>query len=268
MSFQSRTRLHVLFGTLGIVSAMLLLGLWRSSKSTPKRPPDPMADVAWQRIAPRLEQADREGIQSGEHHLLNINEFFAQKQQFTTAFAEDVLGWSGKWAFVKGKLTGDDGRSHQEFLRKAFERHIFTNHDLQQLLQSTIAGYVSELDGQESAALVAIRADLSEQDLPSLRSVAAFRSEAAFAEAFKSTLAEVVPIVGRDLNVTVAREIGVWVGSEIATAVTIRTTSALATRLGISSGILGTGAASGVVTFGVGLGVGFVVDAAVDWMMR
>src|SRR5262249_54300099 len=43
---------------------------------------------------------------------------------------------------------------------------------------------------------------------------------------------------------------------------------AVAVRLGVSGGILGTGAASGVATLGVGLVVGFLVDGAVDWTMR
>ena len=79
---------------------------------------------------------------------------------------------------------------------------------------------------------------------------------------------QVIPVVGRDLKITVGREAVVWVGSDIAAMVTVRIGSAVAVRLGISDGILGTGAASGVAMLGVGVVVGFLVDGAVDWTMK
>jgi hypothetical protein len=268
MVFQERSRIQIALGTVGILSAMVLLILLRSANSTAPRPLDPVAQRAWDKIAPRLRDADQNGIQSVEQQLLRIRDFFDQKILHTSVFAEDALSWSGKWAFIKGKFTGDDGRSHQEFLRQAFERHFFTNDDLQQLLQATVAGFLSELEGQDSAVLVSIRADLSEQDFPAIRSLSAFQSEEAFSRGYRSMLAEVIPIVSRDMQITVGREIGVWVSTEVATAVTIRVGSAVAARLGISAGILSSGAVSGAATLGAGLAVGLIVDGAVDRLMR
>jgi hypothetical protein len=44
--------------------------------------------------------------------------------------------------------------------------------------------------------------------------------------------------------------------------------ASLATELGISGGILGTGAYSGAMTFGVGLVAGILVDMTLDWLIR
>jgi hypothetical protein len=274
MTTESRNRHLMWVGTAGVVCAMALLFAFRAFKT---RGPDPAFDLkragpaaerAWQRIAPRLAEADQEGLRSADRHLDDIRNFFAYHRQNTAAFAEEVLGWKGKWEFVRGQFSGNGGKTHQEYLRSAFERHFFRNQDLEQFMQGMIAAYVSELEGHESAVLVAIRADLSEHDLPVVRSMAVLGSDGTLASAYQQMLADVVPIVSRDLKMTIGREAVTWVGSEIATAVTIRVGAALATRLGISSGILGTGAASTAATFGIGLGVGFLVDAGVDWALK
>ena len=267
-AFHSLRGTKAILLTLGVLGGMVAVAFYRSSGPPNAASLDPAQAQVWEKIAPRLRQADSDSAQAGEQNLQRIKDFFAENQQRTGAFADAVLGWGGKWTFVKGKFFGDDGKGHQEFLRKTFEQHLFTNRDLQKLLQVTVAGYLSELEGQENALLVAIRADMSEQEIPAVRSLAALHSDEAFQDAYRKTLAEVVPVVSRDLKITVGREAAVWVGSEIAAAVTVRIGSAVAVRLGVSGGILGTGAASGVATLGVGLVVGFVVDGAVDWIMR
>jgi hypothetical protein len=254
--------------TLGVLGGIMAFALFRSSGMPEAVPLDPAQAQVWDKIAPRLQQADNDGAQAGEQRFQRVRDFFAEKKRRTGGFADAVLGWGGKWAFVKGKLFGDEGKGHQEYLRSVFEEHLFTNDDLQNLLQVIIAGYLSDLEGQENALLVAIRADLCDPESPALQSLAALRSDEAFEAAYKKTLADAVPVVSRDLGITVGREAGVWIGSEIAAAITVRIASAVAVRLGISGGILSTGAASGLTTLGIGLAVGFVVDGAVDWIMK
>jgi hypothetical protein len=83
-------------------------------------------------------------------------------------------------------------------LAHAFEKHIFTNDDLQDLLQATVSGLIGELEGQDNALLVQIRADWSEEDLPALRSLGALQSNDAFQGEYRKVLAEVIPIISRD----------------------------------------------------------------------
>ena len=261
-------RKQCLLLTLGILAGMAAWGIIASLNQSKAQPHEPVRIQAWEKIAPRLQQADKDAAKSGKRHLDRISAYFAEKRLHSRDFAEDALGWGGKWAFIQGKLTGDEGKAHQAHLRIAFERHFFTSRDLQNLLQSVITAYLTELEGHENELLVAIRADLSEQDFPALHGVTALRSDEVFKAEYRKMLEQVVPAVGRDLKITVGREAVVWVGSEIAGAVTVRIASAVAVRLGVSGGILGTGAASGVATLGVGLIVGFIVDGAADWAMR
>ena len=259
---------HLALLTLGVLAGMTAWMLLPSGSEPQAPPPDPACVRAWQKITPRLQQAEKDGDKAGQKQLQVIEDFFVDKKRHATDFAEEAIGWRGKWAFVKGKLNGDEGKAYQAHLRSAFERHFFTGSDLQELLEKAIKAYLTELEGQENALLVAIRADLAEQDLPTPRALAALRSDEAFRKEYRKMLEQVVPIVSRDLKIAVGREAVVWVGSEIAAAVTVRIATAVAVRLGVSGGILGTGVASGVATLGIGVVVGFIVDGAVDWIMR
>ncbi len=81
-------------------------------------------------------------------------------------------------------------------------------------------------------------------------------------------MAAVEKNVRTDLTIDVVRESGSLVAGEVAAVVTLQVVTAVARRLGMSTGILGAGAASSTVTFGVGLGVGMAVDAVADWVIR
>jgi hypothetical protein len=265
-SMFSIRRSKVILLTLGVLAGMIAWTVF-SSWSRPKAlPADPARIRAWEKISSRLRQADQNN--SDPQHLQYVQEFFNAKRQHGRAFADDLLGWGGKWAFVTGKLWQDEGKAHQAFIRQAFQRHFFTPGELQELMQSMVTAHLSDLEGQENALLVAIRADLSEQDLPALKALSALKSDEAFRNEYRKLLDQVVPVVSRDMKITIGREAVVWIGADIAAAVTVRVGSAVAVRLGVSGGILGTGAASGAATLGVGLVAGFVVDGAVDWIMR
>ncbi len=230
--------------------------------------PLPKVNVWAEKIAPRLKDVEKQGVQSVDRYLERIRGFFEDRKQGTKEFSENVLGWSGKWAFVQEKLFGESNRSHRDFLRQEFDRTIFTERELKEWIENTVSGFISHLEGQENDLLVKIRMDISENDLPTLQALSSLRSDEVFRGEFRKVLKEVIPIVARDLNVTIGREAAVFVGSEIATIVTMKIAQAVAIRLGVSSGILGTGAASGVATFGVGLALGFVVDGVADWAMK
>src|SRR6266852_142320 len=261
-------RVRLVLLCLGVLAGMIAWTVWSVASRSRVRPPDPARVRAWEKIAPRLQQAQTRDGEISAKYAQRISDFFAEKRLHCVAFAEDLTGWGGKWEFVKAKMASDNGKAYQAFLRQASQRHFFTDKDLKELMEGTITSYLSELEGEENALLVEIRTDLSEQDLPELRALAALQTEEAFRSEYRKMIDQAVPTVSRDLKITLGREAAVWVGSDVAAAVTVRIGSAVATRLGISGGILGTGAASGVATLGVGLVVGFIVDAAVDWLMR
>lgn len=258
---------QAVLATIGIAIGMFAWAVLSSSPDAAKSV-DPARLQAWEKIEPRLRGAEQRSAESSERQVQRVRDFFVERRGRTNAFAEDLLGWGGKWAFVKGKLTGDDGRGHREHMRRCFEQHIFHDTEVKELLESVVTAFLSELEGQENTLMVQIQADLTDQNLPALRGGTTPNDVEWFQSEYRKMADQVAPVLNRDLAVTAGREAGVWVGSDIATAITVRVGSAVAVRLGISGGILGSGAASGAVTLGIGVVVGILVDYLVDWIMR
>ena len=226
---------------------------------------DPVRLKAWNKVEPRIQQADEATKKEVETSTKLVDDFFHQRSNHAFDFATDVLSLSGKWAFVKGYFQ--EG-SHEMYLEECFERHIFSSDELKAVIESAVSRYVSEIQGQENQLLVAIRADLEGSELAGPKYLPALANEAEFRRAYEAMLQEVMPILKRDLGISVTREIVSFVGSEIAAALVIEIGTSLATELGISGGILGAGATSGAFTFGVGLVAGILVDMTLDWVIR
>lgn len=230
--------------------------------------PDPVRQAAWDRITPRLASAEQTSQQAGDKYAERVKSFFADRKQAARAFAEEVLSLSGKWAFVKAKLPWTDTDGHARFLRESFERLVFSGEDLKVLIESAVRGYVSELEGIESALLVDVRADLSEGDLAPRDLLTALDSDASFQSAYAQMVVRVLAVIEFDMGATVAREVASFVVSDIAANISLRILAEVTAQLGLSGGILGSGAALGVETLGVGLIAGLLVDKLIDLVMR
>lgn len=226
---------------------------------------DPVRAAAWERVMPRLSQAEEQSKEDVRQSVEQVRAFFAERRRGARGFASDVLSLGGKWAYVKDYY---EAGSHNRFIEESFVRNIFGPDELRAVVDSAVASCVGELQGRENQLLVDIRADLSDGELASPDRLPALHDEAAFRQQYEAMLDQVMPIVSRDLGFSVTREMVSFVGSEIAARIVTEIAKVLAVRLGISGGVLGTGAYSGAVTFGVGLIAGILVDMALDWAIK
>ena len=264
MTTQNHTRraaFRSLWTTLGVISGLAAAAV--GYNFLPHY--DPVRVKAWDAVTPRLQDTAERTAKDVDASTEHVKEFFAQRKEGARNFATDVLSLSGKWAYVKDFF--DEG-SHERYLEECFERNIFSSEELKMLIESAVAQYVSELQGRENQLLVAIRADLEGSELAGPEYLPALRNESEFRREYEAMLAKVIPIVTKDMGMTVTREVASFVGAEIAAQLLVEIGASLATELGISGGILGAGASSGVVTFGVGLVAGILVDMALDWVIR
>jgi len=229
---------------------------------------DPVRQAAWDRITPRLAGVEQTSQQAGDKYAERVKSFFADRKQAARGFAEGVLSLSGKWAFVKSKLPWTDADGHNRFLRESFERLVFSGEDLKELIESAVRGYVSELEGIESTLLVDIRADLSEGDLAPRDLLPVLDSDARFQSAYAQMVERVLAVIEFDMGVTVAREVASFVVSDIAANISLRILAEITAQLGLSGGILGSGAALSVETLGMGLIAGLLVDKLIDFVMH
>lgn len=227
-----------------------------------KRDEEERRKIAWRIIAPRIEIAQEEALKAVDTRTQEVRDFFTERQKRIPAYAERVLSFRSKWELGKSKIPGADKDAHTRFLKEEFSNIVFSEAELAKVVTSAAEDYVRDIQAIENALLVKIRADL--KDMPECAAVLPdLKTEALFRDRFASVVGGFSEKAGSDAKVDVGR----FVGSEIAAAIAIRVGVAVAARLGVSSAILGTGAAAGPETFGVSVLAGVIVDQIAGWVI-
>lgn len=264
--------------TLGITVALVGMLVYRIATSPPPPPPpvrggevhpdasevepavnvDAVRDEAWQRIQPRLKAADTKTRELTNQLVHRIDTFFDSRKDGAAAFAEAALSWKSKWELIKSRS------GHREFIIARFSEYIFTQDELAALLKEASDEYAQGLRAVENELLVQVRADL--KDLPA-SALPAFANQEVLGSHFDDIVAAVAADVARDLQVDLGRETTSFTVGEIVAVVVTKTLTAVATRLGISGAILGTGAASSWATFGAGIVIAIAADFLLDWII-
>lgn len=180
-----------------------------------------------------------------------ICNFFSSAYDRTHRYSEEVLGFESKWTLVTDYVTGGNG--HSRYLKDRFEATVFSQSDLDAVIEEYVLSCLRKLDDIEAEMLVRLEADLSK--LPN-EAFTATLDRQALSQTFEDALKDAADSAHGDLKAAVGRELASWIAGEILAHATI--------QLATSSGILSTGAASGTVTFGVGLVVGLIVDAIIN----
>jgi hypothetical protein len=201
---------------------------------------------AWQtsRLAgPHLKRCQQECQDAVDRRIQELRQYFADRRQRCRPFAEEALSFTSK---VKLLFYGD---SH---IREAFEKHLFSAESLQKEIERTITLCLQDINNAENKMLVALQADLATH-APSLAGL----SNEELRRRYDELIARIATDPSMSLKEDVIREVSLTVASEILVAV-LR-------QLAVRAGILGTGAASGWASFGVGLIIAIVLDQIWDW---
>lgn len=239
-------RLGLVFGLLmSAVSGAFLIGMEDELMQLVGWPDSPSRAVNRQ-----LRWAEKESLSQLDKTEAPIRDFFRLARGRTRSYAEEVLGWTSKWKLVKDYVSS--GEDHPRFLKERFDAMVFSESQLDTLVEQVVADRLRHIDDVESQMLVRLEADLSQ--MPS-GSFGASIDRSAIARTLADAMQDAVTSAQGDLKAAVGRELASWIAGEIV--------AHAALQLATSSGILGTGAASGTVTFGVGVVVGLIVDAIV-----
>jgi hypothetical protein len=164
--------------------------------------PDPVRLEAWSKVEPRLRQMDEETKTEVHASTEQVKKFFAERKEHARSFAADVLSLRGKWAYVTGYFQEGN---HERYLEECFEKHIFGSAELKAMIESAVSRYVSEIQGRENQLLVAIRADLEGSELAGPNYLPSLGSDADFRREYDAMLQKVLPVIQKDLGVTVTR---------------------------------------------------------------
>ncbi|MEX2285842.1 MAG: hypothetical protein WD648_02055 [Planctomycetaceae bacterium] len=263
MAPKSKPTLAMLtLGLLGVVVAVAarqpLMGLL-SSKPTPPAAPEIKQPPLPEMVAkPHLGWAEQECDRIIDEHVKAIDTFFADAKQHTPAFADEALSWGSKWRLVVDHVPFTSGERHETFIRERFEEYVFQPSDLEDAVKQVVASYLKHVESIEGQMLVRIRTDVA--DFPEAYLIARIDEEKLHAS-YDEAVSRVMEATGSNLRADIATELVSIISGEVLAQVAV--------RLGVSAGILGTGAASSWATFGVGLVVGLIVDQIVsrvwDW---
>jgi hypothetical protein len=227
-----------------------------------KREEDARRRVAWRIVAPRLEIAQEEALEALKKRTQQVADFFTERQKHLPEYAERVLSLKSKWELAWSKMPKANKDGHTKFLKDEFAKIVFSEADLTKSITQATEDFVRDVNAIENALLTKVRADI--QDFPQCAAILpATNTDELFRAQFAATVTQLSQNTQTDLQVGV----GQLVGSEIAAVIAIQVGKAIATRLGVSAGILGTGTALGLETLGISIIAGIVVDQAVSWVV-
>jgi hypothetical protein len=232
-----------------------------------KQPAPSDAAAVRKKLEPHFEAAHSASKKALFDANARLHDFLWERRDRSRAFATEALSLRSKWELAKSKLPGTDSDGHLRFLRRRFEEVVFSQKELADVIQSAVEEYVEKLRGIENELLVALQADLGEQELAALGCDLRFNTDGDFMKEYARSLQVVADATARDLGATVGREVVTWVAADLVTKVGVSLVTNLAGRLGVSAGILSAGAASTVATLGIGLVAGVVIDALLDWLL-
>lgn len=179
-----------------------------------------------------------------------IQALFREARANSRAFAENALGWDSKLTIVSDFFQQTD--EHSAFLRRKFEQLVISEAALLSALEQGITQYQHATASIEGQMLVRLRADASDFSSSPLVSAA---DVMALQTLFQQALAKSGSAAGFDLQAAVGRELASYILGEIAAQVGV--------PLGVSSGILSAGAATGWTNFGISLVLGLAIDQMV-----
>jgi hypothetical protein len=181
------------------------------------------------------------------------------------AFASESMSLSTKWEFAKSKFaetfTNDPFAPYQfEFyVRDLFEKQVISSKEIQREVESCFIDYVERYNALDNEMILKIQADLYEVEYAH-PDYAELATPHTFQQAFHQAFEQVTSSVAQDTGVDVIR---MAVVQEIGSALAVRLATSVATRLGISEVLLGSGAVSGATT----LGISVVGAIALDWLV-
>ncbi len=266
---------YLVIGAIAVLAAIFALDALRNNlkqqRDTP-RPPQPQAvepdDAAlarqrlelWQtKIEPELDAAEAQTQVAIEESATALALFLIESREGSRPFAEAMLSLRGKWNLLKSKtpgFLGGDNQAHLRYLNERFSTLVFSDAELKSAIESAIVSYLGRLQAAENELLVSVRADMADiplEVLPAARSDEVFRSE------FNRIARQLAPMVAQELGVDALREVSSLVAGEIATTVLAN----LATRLGMSSGLMLAGVGTSWATFGLSIVAAIVIDQVI-----
>ena len=152
---------------------------------------------------------------------------------------------------IKQYLPFTDADGHRKYVEEQFAKHIFSEAEIADATRLAVTGSLKDLEAIENRLAVQVRAEI---DGSSVGAIEVSAAEKQFAAAIDSVVSASQWDAAKTVGNLAVAEVAATVGTQVLV------------RLGVSAGILGTGAANSWWTLGGGLLLGLAVDAVWQWI--
>lgn len=180
-----------------------------------------------------------------------FSDFINSRKTGSKQFAQDIVSLHGKWRALKPYLPFTSKDGHKEFVAEKFDKHIFSTKELGDAAKGSIERSVKDLESIENELAISLSKEILGRSLVPEEIPAAKTS-------FQEAIEKVVNASKQDA----AKAAGSLVVSEVSSQVGTQ----VLMRIGISAGILATGAANSWWSLGAGIVIGLAVDLIWDWI--
>lgn len=179
-----------------------------------------------------------------EARAQELEDWYLEDKSRTRDMAEELNGLKGKWVMAKSMMSGDHAE-RERFFKEVSAQYLHTPQACEEKTAWVVAELLRDWTDAENQLAVELQCSgLGGEDETQVTVNAEDRNELDHSSA---------------LQKQIAADVAAMVGTEVAAAVV--------TRMGVSAGILGTGALFSAESFGISLAVGVVVDMGVDWYL-
>ncbi|HEY2589356.1 MAG TPA: hypothetical protein VGI81_26660 [Tepidisphaeraceae bacterium] len=251
---------------------------------------EPVEKVYREAIVPLLDQFDRRNDEAVINAIVVLHDRMAMHRAGVGQFTKEVVSWGTRFGVIKRypgdawhKLRGESGDARRvaEYVNEKFRRHIISEDSLRQDVEAVVAQFNDDMLASRNRlyadlALPLARIKVSHPiTTPGLEDFS--RDVATRASRMAGAMAPDTVVAG------LAAVCGSWTAMDVAQGITSRVVMQILARLGTAmaaEGIEAGGATLGGAAAGggggslagpvgtvIGIGVGLVVGAIVDWRM-
>jgi hypothetical protein len=195
--------------------------------------------------------AESEARVAVDRHAAEFASFIDGRKNGAAAFSREMVSWGSKWRVVKQYLPFTDPAGHRKYVEEQFAKHVFSEAELAGATRLAVTENLKDIEGIENRLAVRLRSEIVGQPISVVQ---ASTAEQQFATAIRQ--------IQSASQWDAAKTVGNLAVAEAASAVGTQ----VLVRLGVSAGILGTGAATSGWTIGGSLVLGVLVDAVWQWI--
>jgi len=237
-------------------------------KSRKKKAQEEALIKAREKVQDHLGQSEKTTTGNIDTRIAEVEKFFDRAAAGVPTFSEEMLSWGSKWKLIKDKAQfWKEEKEHKTFVEEQFAQHVFKAADLETTIRKTVEDFISR-DGKavNNQFLTKVREDVPIELLGSGMDTERFQNETrnSIERNFEFSAKKVYGEVGGDA----VEFVGVSIASTIAAQVLVRVAASIATKMGVSAGILALGAAGSAFSAGATLLAAVIFDIVIGWAIN